>query len=83
VAPPVAHSPPPGSRTEYRQPDARQTLPARCATLLWTDLHGHPAAHGDDYGHAAAAGPGFYVLAGYETTPDHSGDVWVRRYNDG
>lgn len=52
-------------------------------TLLWTDLHDHPVAHGDDYGQAAAAGPGFYVLAGYEITPDHNGDVWVRRYNDG
>ena len=25
-------------------------------TLLWTDLHDHPVAHGDDYGQAAAAG---------------------------
>ncbi len=51
-------------------------------TLLWTDLHDHPVAHGDDYGQAAAAGPGFFVLAGYETTPDHNADVWVRRFND-
>lgn len=51
-------------------------------TLLWTDLHDHPVAHGDDYGQAAAAGPGFFVLAGSETTPDYNADVWVRRFND-
>lgn len=51
--------------------------------LLWTDVHDHPEAHDDDYGNAAAAGPDFFVLAGYETTPDHGVDLWVRRYNDG
>lgn len=50
--------------------------------LLWTDVTDNPEQHGDDFGNAAAAGPGFFVLAGYETTPG-SVDVWVRRYNDG